>query len=173
MVVKQAIDKLNAQSYPTKLLILGKNDPAQLAAWGIGGPYVDVRFISDRSEFVQELRRSDILLSTIAFKSDYPLQDQTCFPTKTFDYFLAGKPILVIAPGNSYYASYMKDHQCSIAIDSHDVDSISMAIRRLGTDVPHRIKLVEAGESRLQEHLQKSIQPLFLNKLAKQTGFER
>jgi glycosyltransferase involved in cell wall biosynthesis len=166
IAVKQAIDSLNDQGFPTQLLVLGKNDGAQLASWGLGGDYVDVLFIEDRSEFMNALRRSDILLSTVAFRSDYPLQDKTCFPTKTFDYFLAGKPILVVAPDDSHYAGYMQRYQCGSVTGVLDVQQIAFAIQRLVTDLEYRRKLVESGRRRLQAHSQNRVQPRFRRMLA-------
>ena len=170
LAVKQAIEKLNAEGCPASLLILGKNNPTQLASWGIGGPYVSVRYIEDRLEFMETMRRSDILLSTIAFKSAYPLQDQTCFPTKTFDYFLSGKPMLVVAPGSSDYLLYMKHHRCAITVESPDINFIATAIRQLAADASFRGKVVEAGISRLSEHVRERIQPMFLNTLTEACG---
>ncbi|MCL5125185.1 MAG: glycosyltransferase, partial [Deltaproteobacteria bacterium] len=165
MVVKQAIDELNAQGFPSKLLILGKNDPAQLTDWGIGGPNVSVRFIKDRSEFMGQLRRSDILLSTIAFKSAYPLQDQTCFPTKTFDYFLAGKPVLAVAPNHTAYGGYMKEHQSAIVVGSLNAEVIAEHIHQLATDMDQRRQLVDAGFAQLDTHHQRNVQPILQNVL--------
>jgi len=171
LAVKQAIDKLNAEGFPARLLVLGKNDPVQLASWGISGPHVNVRHLNGRGEFMETLRRSDILLSTIAFKSAYPLQDQTCFPTKTLDYFIAGKPILVIAPGNCNYISDMKQHRCAITVESRDVNWITSAIRQLATDMPYRGKLVDAGVLWLNQNGHNRIQPLFLNTLKEACGW--
>jgi hypothetical protein len=157
LVVKQAIENLNAQGYPAQLRILGRNDPARLASWGIAGPYVSVRFIADRSEFTRQLRQSDVLLSTIAFRSAYPLQDRTCFPTKTLDYFLAGKPVLVVAPDSSDYVGYMKEKGSAMTVTALDSSVVAKCILQLATDMSIRRQLVASGLKTLYDHNQGSL----------------
>lgn len=163
LVVKQAVEELNAQGYPAKLVVLGKNDPTQLAAWGIGGPNVSVRFIRDRNEFMEQLRRSDILLSTIAFNSTYPLQDQTCFPTKTLDYFLAGKPVLVVAPDRTDYVANMKRNTSAMIVTDLDSHTVAKHILQLATDMVVRKQLVDSGFRRLDAH-RRNVMQVLLNK---------
>jgi glycosyltransferase involved in cell wall biosynthesis len=167
VVVKQAVEKLNAQGYLVKLLILGKNDPDQLASWGIGGPYVSVRFLKDRSEFMEQLRLSDILLSTVAFKSAYPLQDQTCFPTKTFDYFLAGKPVLVVAPDDNDYVVYIKKNTSAMIVTTLNSNVVAEHIYQLATDMAIRKQLVDSGLKYLSAHLQTTLQASLNNVLVR------
>ncbi|MBI5965716.1 MAG: hypothetical protein HY863_19740 [Chloroflexi bacterium] len=169
MIVKQAIEELNAEGYPAQLNILGNNDPVQLAAWGIEGLYVSVTHIKDRSEFMKQLRHSDILLSTIAFKSSYPLQDQTCFPTKTFDYFLAGKPLLVVAPERTDYVNYMKKNNSAMIVTAPKSNIVAKHIYQLVTDMALRKQLVDSGFMQMDAHNQKTIQAS-LNKVLVQNS---
>lgn len=161
IAVKQAIDRLNASGVPVRLCILGKNDAALLHNMGLDGPYVDAKFIEDRAAYMDELRKADLLLSTIAFQSDYPLQDQTCFPTKTFDYFLAGKPMLIVAPEETHYARYVHRHACASLVGLLDVCAVAAAITDLLNRTDLRVRLVEAGIARLREHDQRVVQPVF------------
>jgi len=170
VVVKQAIEKLNAQGYPVQLLILGNNDPARLTDWDLGGAYVNVCFIKDRSEFMEQLRHSDILLSTIAFKSAYPLQDQTCFPTKTLDYFLAGKPILIVAPGNVDYVTYMKLNSSAMIVTALDSNIVAKCMFQLVTDISIRKQLVNSGFMLLDVHRQKTSQVALKKLLLQSVG---
>ncbi len=167
LAVKQAIEKLNAEGCPARLLVLGKNDPTRLASWGIGGPYVSVRYVEDRTAFMETLRRSDILLSTIAFNSAYPLQDQTCFPTKTFDYFLAGKPILVVAPEQTDYTKYMKVNCAALVVTTLDVDVVVERICKLAKDLVTRQKMADEGFVKLDVHRQKKMQTLLRDVLVR------
>ncbi len=165
VTVKQAIEKLNAQGYQAQLLILGRNDPDKLAAWGLEGPYVSISFIKDRNDFMRQLRQSDILLSTIAFKSAYPLQDQTCFPTKTFDYFLAGKPVLVVAPDNIEYVAHLKKNASALIVTALNSDVVAEYIYQLATNMSVRKQLVDSGLRNLGAHPQATMQASLNNVL--------
>jgi glycosyltransferase involved in cell wall biosynthesis len=167
LAVLDAVRQLNQAGIAVQLNLLGNNNAARLAGWGLQGPWVTSRFVKEREEFIQILRDSDMLLSTVAFQSDYPLQDQTCFPTKTFDYFLAGKPILVVAPPDTDYSNYMKTHGCGSVVESLHIPDITQAIRRLAQDGAHRAQLVAGGYARLRAHQQQDLQPMLQKVLRK------
>jgi glycosyltransferase involved in cell wall biosynthesis len=167
MAVLEAVRQLNQAGLAVQLNLLGNNDASRLAGWGLQGPWVSTRFVKGREEFMQILRDSDLLVSTLAFRSDYPLQDQTCFPTKTFDYFLAGKPVLVVAPPGTDYARYMKTHGCASVVESLHIPDITQAVRRLAEDGAYREQLVKAGYSRLRAHQQQRLQPMLQEVLRK------
>jgi glycosyltransferase involved in cell wall biosynthesis len=160
IAVKQAVDELNASGVPVSLCILGKNDAALLREMGLHGPYVEAKFVEDRTAYMDELRKADLLLSTIAFQSDYPLQDQTCFPTKTFDYFLAGKPVLVIAPSATSYAQYVQRHACGVLVDSTDTNTVAAAIKALLSNPALRMALVASGFAQSKANAQSVVQPV-------------
>jgi glycosyltransferase involved in cell wall biosynthesis len=118
---------------------------------------VSVRFVLDRDEFLSLLRQSDILLSTIAFDSAYPLQDQTCFPTKTLDYFAAGKPVLVVAPDKTDYVRYVKQNGSAMAVTALDSSVVAGCILQLATDMNIRRQLVESGFRALHDRSQRPL----------------
>jgi len=150
--VKAAVDRLNADGVKVRLNILGPNDTRRLAQQGLLGANVEVCFVEGRDAFMEALRQSDVLLSTIAFQSDYPLQDRTCFPTKTFDYLLAGKPLLVLAPPDTCYAGYICAHDCGVLVDTLRTDLAAEALKRLLSDSELRATRVANGFDALQTH---------------------
>jgi len=163
LAVKEAVGQLNREGMGVKLYVLGKNDPERLAYCGLKEPYVLPRYIEDSSQFMNFLRDSDILLSTVAFRSPHPRQDRTCFPTKTFDYFLAGKPVLVVAPPKTEYARYMRKHRCAMVVESLNCQDIIQGIHRLVKDSLLRTKFVNEGFARLKAHQETKLQTILLD----------
>jgi len=160
LCIKAAVDRLNADGVKVRLNILGSNNARRLAQEGLLGANVDVCFVEGRDAFMAALRQSDVLLSTIAFQSDYPLQGRTCFPTKTFDYFLAGKPLLVLAPPDTCYADYMRAHDCALLVDTLRTDLAVEALRLLLSEGELRATRVANGFAALQTHAHVHWQPV-------------
>jgi len=169
LCVKAAVDRLNANGVKVRLRIMGANDSRRLAQQGLLGANVDVCFVEGRVAFMDALRQSDVLLSTIAFQSDYPLQDRTCFPTKTFDYFLAGKPLLVVAPPDTCYADYIRAHDCALLVDTLQTDLAMEALRRLLSDGELRASRVAHAFTALRTHAHTRWQPILGDILSEAT----
>ena len=76
--------------------------------------------MKNHDELLNQLALSEILFSPVAFYPVYPDQALTCFPTKTFDYIIAGRPILLHAPNNYFYTRYMKKYDSAFISTSDD-----------------------------------------------------
>ena len=93
-----------------RLKIFSNLDKTLIQHYNLDFDFVSFHFAKDYKTLITEISKSVFLYSPIAFKSPYPDQASTCFPTKTFDYILAGRPIFVHAPKNYFYTKYMKNY---------------------------------------------------------------
>lgn len=90
--------------------------------------FVKVKFFNSKEDLMAALRESTILFSPVAFNPRYPLQAETCFPTKTFDYIIAERPILVHGRASYFYTQYMRDSHSAYVVDEFDKESLKNGI---------------------------------------------
>ncbi|OGB84882.1 hypothetical protein A2994_03650 [candidate division Kazan bacterium RIFCSPLOWO2_01_FULL_48_13] len=58
------------------------------------------------------------------------------------DYLIAGRPILVHAPSNSYLVRYAKENNFAEIVDRENIADLQAAIRRLLADPAHAHQLM-------------------------------
>lgn len=109
---------------------------------GLLEDFVEVGFISESDELLKKLQQADILFSPVVFEPRYPNQAMTCFPTKTFDYIQARKPILVHAPKNYFYTRYMTAHQAAFCATDFDPVTLKNCILEMLRDKKFQDRLV-------------------------------
>ena len=114
--------------------------------------FVETEFITDQDALAERLRQADILFSPVAFHTRYPHQAATCFPTKTFDYARARRPILVHAPADTFYVRYMEAYQSALCVTRFEPAALKEAIVRLLTEEPLQQHLVENAVAMIRRH---------------------
>jgi len=99
------------------------------------------------TEILAVQSRSDILFLPLAFESPCPQVINTSAPGKMGEYLVAGRPILVHAPAESFVSWYFRKHQCGTVVDRSDPTELVKAIQRICADGCYREKLsVKARE---------------------------
>lgn len=129
-----------------KLVILGLGDISRLGEAGIKGSCVDLRGAVDHKDAKELQKRAAILYLPLAFESSSKVEVHTVFPTKTTDYFVAGRPILLHAPGDSYTARYARELDWAEVVSSKNPDEIRQAIARLLTDPERRQQVINGAQ---------------------------
>jgi glycosyltransferase involved in cell wall biosynthesis len=131
---------------PVILECFTPNGEASLAAAGIGGPRVRVRFGS-KAEVMAAQRKSDIVVLPLAFQSTNPVEIRTVFPTKLLEYFVCGRPILVHAPVDSWSSRNARNNGWGAVADSAEPKALAQAIDTLLDDEEARKTLVSAAKN--------------------------
>lgn len=132
------------QSLPVVCMVCCTQTPESLENRGLGGPRLSI-FTASRAEAFRQLRDATIVCLPLAFQSYAPIEVQTVFPTKTLDYLICGRPILVHAPRDSFLARDARTRGWGYVVDSPDVSALRDAIQRLIEDVPMQRQLVAAA----------------------------
>jgi len=159
----RAVRLIDEENVAVQLFTNASED--RLRMYGLLDDFVETEFFSDKRQLIERLRSSDILFSPVAFHSRYPLQANTCFPTKTFDYIQAQRPILVHAPADSFYFQYMKSS--GLLVGEYDPVILKEGILTLLRDQALQNRLVANATNLLREnHNFSTIRERFLNNLS-------
>ncbi len=125
-----------------------------LEEMGIAGPRVVCKQ-ADR-EYIRVLQRSsDIQFLPLAFECHGMIHRtivRTASPSKLPEYLAAGRPILVYAPTDSYYAQYACEDGFGLVVDQPDPGLLHQAILKLQGDASLREQLVVNARRTAKKH---------------------
>jgi len=96
-------------------------------------PYLgkfSVGFVS-KKQCLELQKSADVLLLPLAFKPSCREEISVAFPCKMLEYLAVGKPILAIAPKNSFVANFIKRNNVGIVLTSLSEEKIDAAIDKL------------------------------------------
>ncbi len=102
--------------------------PEVLQARGIATRYLSL------DELLDAQRAASILYLPQAFESGHPMMIRHNFPTKAMEYFKAGRPILVHAPGDCYLSWLAEKEGFARVVSEPDVTALADAIDDLIED---------------------------------------
>jgi glycosyltransferase involved in cell wall biosynthesis len=102
-------------------------------------------FVTDEGDLVRHLSGCDALFLPLAFDVDQSSRDQlaTCFGTKSFEYFLSQRPVIVQCPGDYFTARFFRAGDCGLVVDDPSAEALAAALRRLSSDESLRTRLVQ------------------------------
>jgi hypothetical protein len=93
-----------------------------------------VEYVAD-AEFMARLGEADLLVLTHGLQGGISdIEYRTIFPTRTVPLLLAGRPLLVHAPANSFLAEFIREHGCGVVVDEPDERKIRAAALLLTSD---------------------------------------
>ncbi|MEZ6084657.1 MAG: glycosyltransferase [Phycisphaerae bacterium] len=85
----------------------------------------------DRSEAMQRLADSHVLVVAAGHETPYPEEVQGCFPSKIVDYLAMGRPILAAVPPGSFVERFVAETGCGISVSSRNPEDIRKALEEL------------------------------------------
>ena len=89
----------------------------------------------------QVLTNADVLFLPLAFDERWAQVVRTSFPTKLAEYLASGTPTLIHAPVHAMAATYARQHDCALVVDTQDPDVLAAAIQQLASDTALRARL--------------------------------
>lgn len=95
----------------------------QLKGYGISGTHIQKVFYPNRSEYLEHLSKSKIVLLGLNYPDECSIQEDelaTIFSTKTPEYLGSGSLIVYNGPAHYFLAKFILDHHCGVVIDSRD-----------------------------------------------------
>lgn len=123
----------------------------RLEGRGIEGRFV-VHQPVPPDELAEVQRNADILLLPLGFDTPYPEIVRTALPTKTVDYVVSGRPILIYGPPNSYVAMLARNEGAGGLVAEPDSRAVAREIRRVIEDASYRQELVDGAWATAQRY---------------------
>jgi len=84
-----------------------------------------------RQRCLEMQEEADVVFLPLGLNSIYPLELQSCLPSKLLDYLGAGKPVLAVVPPGSYAAELVERYGFGRAVTSTDRAAIREAVDEL------------------------------------------
>jgi hypothetical protein len=121
--------------------------PDQLGALGVWSANASAEFVADDATLVRRLRECDVLYLPLTFdlKDHSREQMATCFGIKAYEYFLAGRPVLVHCPADYFLARFFRDAGCGVVVDDPSPHAVSLGLKELAGNSARRIEVVRRG----------------------------
>ena len=119
----------------------------RLEELGVWSPHASVEFLSDEAALVERLRGCDVLYLPLTFDvKDHSLDAlATCFGIKAYEYFLAGRPVLVQCPGSYFLARFFREEGCGVVVEDPSSEAVAAGLRELVQNSTRRTDLVRRG----------------------------
>jgi hypothetical protein len=127
--------------------------PAMLERLGVWAPNASAEFVGDDATLLARLRDCDVLFLPLTFEVTVHSRDQmaTCFGTKAFEYFLAGRPVLVHCPSDYFMARFFHEGGCGLVVSEPSPEALRAALVRLRGDETLRQSVVRGGYAAARE----------------------
>jgi glycosyltransferase involved in cell wall biosynthesis len=119
-----------------------KEELVSQGAWS-SNMYLD--FIKDSEKLVNELRKCHALYLPLTFSVKNTSVDQlaTCLGIKSYEYLIAGAPVIIQCREEYYTAKFYKDRDCGIIVSENTESALIKALDLLISDKYLRQKLVD------------------------------
>lgn len=115
-----------------------------LEGWGVDRSRVRLDFVTrDQVRAVQ--RASSVLFLPQAFESGAAVMVEYNYPTKALEYMVAGRPILVHSPPESYLTLSAVEHEYAYVVAEPDAGALEEGLRRVIGDAALQRDLVQKG----------------------------
>ena len=124
-----SLNKLNINTF-----LASSNTMESLENAGIITEKIKTGFFSDRSDYLENLKKHGILLLAIDWDDESRVHKDelaTIFPTKTPEYLASGNLIIVHCPENYFLAKFFRDNNCGIVISDRSEDIIVDTIKKV------------------------------------------
>lgn len=108
--------------------------PSSLAKAGVAGDCLQFHGQISTDEVVQVYEWADALFLPLAFFSKIPEVLRSSAPFKMSEYLATGKPILVIAPSDSFLTWFFSENRCGFWVDKPDMGMLKDTLERLVSD---------------------------------------
>lgn len=112
---------------------------------GLFGNNTFIKFCSSQEELLAELRKCDLLYLPLAFNPGEAKMANmmTCFGTKTYEYLITGKPILIHSPENYFNYQFLEEKNSAYTLKSLKVDDIEKSLLEIESNYNSGAEKVE------------------------------
>jgi len=121
--------------------------PEYLKSLGVWCDNATAEFVADESALIARLRECDVMFLPLTFSVEEHAREQlaTCFGVKAYEYFLAGRPVLVHCPGDYFLARFFRERACGVVVEDPSPQALAAGLARLRDGGSLRADLVRNG----------------------------
>ena len=119
------------------LTLSAANTPEKLANLGFENKNIKILPFLTREDYITTIGNQRALLLSIDWPDESAVHKDelgTIFPTKTIEYLISGRPILVHCPEEYFLARFFKKYQCGIVLTERDPKKIKEHIETVLND---------------------------------------
>jgi glycosyltransferase involved in cell wall biosynthesis len=113
-----------------------------LASLGIRSSRLQVQYVS-RQEVQRLQGEADVLVAPLSHKNSSPDEVHTVFSTKLLEYLIAGRPIVIFAPPDSYHATSAQKTGWGYVVTEDSPLALAAAIQQVATNTTLAASLVQ------------------------------
>ena len=124
------------------LLFCTSSSREDLASLGIRSSRLQVQYVS-RQEVQRLQGEVDVLVAPLSHKNGSPDEVRTVFSTKLLEYLIAGRPIVVFAPPDSYHATSAQKVGWGYVVIEDSPPALADAIQQVATNTALAAGLVQ------------------------------
>ena len=150
------------------LTLSASNTPERLNVLGFENKNLKILPFLSREDYVTKLEKQKALLLSIDWPDESPVHKDelaTIFPTKTIEYLISGRPILIHCPEEYFLAKFFKDNKCGIILKDRDPQKIKEEIEAVFNDKKKMKEMVSnAYKASKQFHIS-SVKSVFFKNL--------
>lgn len=126
------------------LLFCTSSSREDLVSLGIRSSRLQVQYVS-RQEVQCLQGEVDVLVAPLSHKNGSPDEVRTVFSTKLLEYLIAGRPIVVFAPPDSYHAISAKKEGWGYVVTEDSPQALAGAIQQVATNTALAASLVQGA----------------------------
>jgi glycosyltransferase involved in cell wall biosynthesis len=127
-----------------ELLFCTPTDPNQIHRLGIRSSRLRIIYVS-RSEVRRLQASAHVLVAPLSHKNCSIDEVRTVFSTKLLEYLIAGRPIVVFAPKDSYHARSAHNKGWGYVVTEDSTTALAAAVVKVATDETLADRLVRAA----------------------------
>ena len=119
------------------LTLSAANTPEKLANLGFENKNIEILPFLSREDYISTVGNQGALLLSIDWPDESAVHKDelgTIFPTKTIEYLISGRPILVHCSEEYFLAKFFKKYQCGIVLTDRDPQKIKEQIEAVFSD---------------------------------------
>ena len=140
------------------------NTPEKLANLGFENKNIEILPFLSREDYITVIGNQRALLLSIDWPDESVVHKDelgTIFPTKTIEYLISGRPILVHCPEEYFLARFFKKYKCGIVLTDRDPQKIKEHIESVLDDVEKlKVMVANAYKASKQFHIS-SVKSIF------------
>ena len=126
------------------LLFCTSSSREHLGSLGIRSSRLQVQYVS-RHEVQRLQGEVDVLVAPLSHKNGSPDEVRTVFSTKLLEYLIAGRPIVVFAPHDSYHATSAQKGGWGYVVTEDSPQALAAAIQQVARDTTLAASLVQGA----------------------------
>jgi hypothetical protein len=108
--------------------------PETLVSQGLEGDHLKTTFYRQRADYLMAMRQQGVLILALNWPDETPQHEEelaTIFPTKTPEYLVSGRPIVVHCPAHYFLARFFRENRCGLVVTERSIEVLMQAIHHL------------------------------------------